>query len=181
MAKYAVRRLTHGRGLLLLLCPVLGALLIVGVLSVAHAGPEGGVVRAGSAQITEQGGTTLIRQSSPRAIIDWRNFGILADERVQFAQPSSSSATLNRVTGDRVSFILGRMDANGQVLLINPHGIIFGHGAQINVGSLIASTTNISNDNFLEGRLVFNEPGRPGAGIINSGSITAAKAAWLPW
>jgi filamentous hemagglutinin family protein len=173
--KYAVRGLIHGRSFLLVSCPVLAALLMVGLLSVAHAGPEGGVVRAGSAQISEQGGTTLIRQSTPRAIIDWRNFGILADERVQFAQPSSSSATLNRVTGDRVSVLLGRMDANGQILLINPNGIIFGQGAQINVGGLIASTANIRNENFLEGKLVFDEPGRPGAGIINSGSITAAE------
>ncbi len=175
MARYGMRRWIHGRGFLLFGCPVLTALLIAGFSSVARAGPEGGVVRTGSAQIVEQGSTTLIRQSSPRAIIDWRNFGILADERVQFAQPSSSSATLNRVTGDRVSVLLGRMDANGQVLLINPNGIILGQGAQINVGSLIASTANISNNNFMEGRLVFDEPGRPGAGVINSGRITAAE------
>jgi large exoprotein involved in heme utilization and adhesion len=85
------------------------------------------------------------------------------------------SATLNRVTGDQLSVILGRMDANGQVLLVNPHGIIFGKSAQINVGSLIASTANISNDNFMQGRLLFDQPGRPGAGVINSGSITAAE------
>ena len=168
----AVGKFAYGRDFLRV---VLAAFLIVGLVSVAHAAPEGGVVRAGSAQITGQGKTTLIQQNSQRAIIDWRKFGINTDERVQFAQPSARSATLNRVTGDQTSLILGRMDANGQVLLINPHGIIFGKGAQINVGSLIASTANISNDNFMQGRLVFDQPGRPGAGIINSGSITAAE------
>jgi filamentous hemagglutinin family protein len=167
-----VRGLTHGWDLTLLL---LAALLIFGLTTAAQAAPEGGVVRAGSAQITGQGNTTLIQQNSQRAIIDWRRFGINADERVQFAQPSVSSAALNRVTGDQVSLILGRMDANGQVLLVNPNGIIFGKGSQINVGSLIASTSNISNANFLQGKLVFDQPGRPGAGIINSGSITAAE------
>ena len=67
------------------------------------------------------------------------------------------------------------MDANGQVFLVNPNGIIFGKGAQINVGSLIASTSNLSNDNFMQGRLVFDQPGKPGAGIANFGSITAAE------
>jgi filamentous hemagglutinin family protein len=168
----AVRIFAYGRDFSRV---ALAAFLIIGLVSAAHAAPEGGVVRAGSAQITGQGKTTLIQQNTQRAIIDWRKFGINTDERVQFAQPSARSATLNRVTGDQTSLILGRMDANGQVLLINPHGIIFGKGAQINVGSLIASTANISNDNFLQGRLVFDQPGRPGAGIINSGSITAAE------
>lgn len=170
-----VKVFTYGRDFLCILPSVLAALLIFGLISAAHAAPEGGVVRAGSAQIKEQGKTTLIQQSSSRAIIDWRKFGINSDERVQFAQPSVRSATLNRVTGDQVSFILGRLDANGQVLLVNPNGIIFGKSAQINVGSLIASTANISNNNFLQGKLVFDKPGRPGAEIINTGSITAAE------
>jgi len=170
-----VKVFTYGRDFLCILPSVLAALLIIGLISAAHAAPEGGVVRAGSAQIKGQGKTTLIQQSSSRAIIDWRRFGINSDERVQFAQPSVRSATLNRVTGDQVSFILGRLDANGQVLLVNPNGIIFGKSAQINVGSLIASTANISNNNFLQGKLVFDKPGRPGAGIINTGSITAAE------
>jgi len=150
-------------------------ILAVGLTSVVHAAPEDGVVRAGSAKIVEQGSTTLIQQSSQRAVIDWRGFSINSNEQVQFAQPSASSATLNRVTGSQVSLILGRMDANGQVLLINPNGIIFGKGAQINVGSLIASTANLSSDNFMQGKLVFDQPGQHGAGIINAGSITAAE------
>jgi filamentous hemagglutinin family protein len=173
--RHAMRRFTYGKGYALVMRTVLAALLIVGLISVAHAAPQGGVVRAGNAQIIEQGSTTRIQQSSQRAIIDWRRFGINSNELVQFAQPSVRSATLNRVTGDQVSYILGRLDANGQVLLINPNGIIFGNGARINVGSFIASTANISNDNFLKGNLVFDQPGRPGAGIINAGTITAAE------
>ena len=158
-----------------LLRPALAVLLTAGLVSAGHAAPQGGVVKAGSAQITGQGNTTLIQQSTPRAVIDWRSFGINADELVRFMQPSSASATLNRVTGGQVSLLLGRLDANGQILLINQNGIIFGKGAQINVGSLIASTANISNDNFMKGKLIFDQPGKPGAGIVNSGSITAAQ------
>jgi filamentous hemagglutinin family protein len=174
-SRHAVREFTDSRYLSLVCFLVLPVLLTIGLASAAHAAPEGGVVRAGNAQIIGQGGTTLIEQSSPRAIIDWRSFGIQSSEQVRFAQPSVSAATLNRITGDQVSLILGKMDANGQILLINPNGIIFGKGAQINVGSLIAGTANITNDNFLAGKLVFDQPGRPGAGVMNAGSITAAE------
>lgn len=169
-------RFRQGKGSCFILRPLMAAaLLAAGVISSAQAAPVDGIVRAGSAQISDQGSTTLIQQSSQRAIIDWRSFSISKDELVQFIQPSASSATLNRVTGDQVSLILGRLDANGQVLLLNPNGIILGGGSQINVGSLIASTANLSNDNFMQGKLIFDQPGKPGAGITNAGSITAAE------
>jgi filamentous hemagglutinin family protein len=154
---------------------VLVAMLSTGVAGAGlqAQGPVDGVVRAGEAWINQEGATTRIDQVSERAIIDWRSFGIGAADQVIFLQPSAQSATLNRVTGDQVSVILGRLDANGQVLLVNPNGVVFGGGAQINVGSLIASTSNISNANFMAGRLVFDEPGRAGAGIFNGGALTA--------
>ncbi|MFI5179239.1 MAG: filamentous hemagglutinin N-terminal domain-containing protein, partial [Vicinamibacterales bacterium] len=137
--------------------------------------PDGGVVRAGAAQISSSGSTTRIDQASDRAIIDWRSFGIGAGAQVVFVQPNARSATLNRVTGEQASVILGRLDANGQILIVNPNGIVFGGGAQINVGSLVASTSNLSNTNFMAGKLIFDQPGRPGAGILNAGAMTAAE------
>ncbi|MBN1545935.1 MAG: filamentous hemagglutinin N-terminal domain-containing protein, partial [Syntrophaceae bacterium] len=113
---------SYSRGFSFTFYSVLALLLLIGFVAAAHAAPEGGVVRAGSAQIIGQGSTTLIQQNTSRAIIDWRSFGINADEQVRFAQPSVRSAILNRVTGEQVSLILGRMDANGQVLLVNPNG-----------------------------------------------------------
>jgi filamentous hemagglutinin family protein len=139
------------------------------------AAPEGGVVRTGSAAIQQAGGLTRIDQASDRAVIDWRGFGVGTAEQVLFRQPTQHSATLNRVTGEQVSVILGRIDANGQVFLVNPNGIIVGAGAQINVGSLVASTANIANANFMAGRMVFDQPGKPGAGIVNRGQISAAQ------
>jgi filamentous hemagglutinin family protein len=137
-------------------------------------GPAGGVVRAGDARISGEGtSTTRIDQFSERAVIDWRSFGLGAADQVIFQQPSTQSAILNRVTGEQVSMILGRLDANGQVLLINPNGIVFGGAAQVNVGSLIATTSNVNNANFMSGRLVFDQPGRLGAGVLNAGAITA--------
>jgi len=162
---------------------VLAAALVAGGLSgvsglgslPAAAAPEGGTVRAGSATIQHNGAQTRIDQSSQRAVIDWRAFGVGAAEQVLFVQPSAQSATLNRVTGDQLSVILGRIDANGQVFLVNPNGVVFGRGAQVNVGGLVASTANVGNVDFMAGRLEFREAGRAGAGIVNRGSITAAE------
>jgi filamentous hemagglutinin family protein len=138
--------------------------------------PVGGTVRAGDVKITGEGTTsTQIEQFSDRAVIDWRSFSIGAGDQVVFLHPSDRAATLNRVTGEQASLILGRLDANGQVLLINPIGIVFGGGAQVNVGSLIATTSNISDANFMAGRLVFDGPGRAGAGVYNAGAITARQ------
>ncbi len=157
------------------LTPIAAAICSLGLISpTVSAEPQGGVVRAGAATIAQSGSTTRIDQGSERAVIDWRSFGIGAGETVLFRQPSKNSATLNRVTGEQISMILGRIDANGQVILINPNGIFFGQGAQVNVGSLIASTSNITNSNFMGGRLRFDEPGQSGSGVINQGSISAA-------
>jgi filamentous hemagglutinin family protein len=129
----------------------------------------------GQAGIIKDGKLTYIEQKTERAVIDWKAFGIEAAERVHFQQPSATSSALNRVTGDQVSVILGTLTANGQVVLVNPNGIVFGPGSRVDVGSLIASTSNLSNANFMAGRLVFDEPGRPGAGIVQSGTMTAAE------
>lgn len=155
--------------------PIAIALMSAGIAGTALGGPQDGVVRAGVASITTSGPQTRIQQSTDRAVIDWRSFGTGATEQVLFQQPGVLSATLNRVTGDQVSVLLGRLDANGRVLLVNPNGIVIGSGAQINVGSLIASTSNVSTANFMAGRLQFDQPGKPGAEIVNSGTITAAE------
>jgi len=57
------------------------------------------------------------------------------------------------------------------VFLINPSGILFGQGARIDVAGLVASTLNLSNQDFLAGRLNFAS--NPLAGSVeNQGSIT---------
>ncbi|MBL8288126.1 MAG: filamentous hemagglutinin N-terminal domain-containing protein [Rubrivivax sp.] len=153
------------------------ALLAAGLCTQApvFAAPEGGTVRAGSASITAGGAQTRIDQASARAIIDWRSFSVGAAENVLFVQPTAQSATLNRVTGSQLSQILGRIDANGQVFLVNPNGIVFGRGAQVNVGALVASTANIGNADFMAARLAFGQAGQAGAAVVNEGRITAAE------
>ena len=127
----------------------------------AHALPTGGTVVAGEANITQPDSQRLaIQQTSPRAIINWGDFSIGATESVAFTQPGRDSVALNRVTSANPSGIYGQLSANGRVYLVNPNGILFGQGASINVGGLVASTRNIDNNDFMAGRDVFNGLGK---------------------
>ena len=141
-----------------------------------HANPVGAQIVGGEATISSPDAqTTRIDQHTDRAIIDWERFDIAPDESTQFVQPSSNSIALNRVVGStEPSQIAGRLTANGQIVIVNQNGIVFGEDARIDVGALIATTHDIENDDFLAGRMNFNIAGRPGAAVTNLGSITAA-------
>ncbi len=138
----------------------------------APAQPTGASVVAGQAQISSSGATTLVNQSTAKAIINWQDFSVGAGAAVQFNQPSASAITLNRVTGSNISTIDGAIRANGQVWLLNPNGLLFGNGATINVGGLLATTSDIADQDFINGR--YNFSGGQG-GIVNNGSIKAAS------
>lgn len=161
---------------------------LVGFLlsTTALANPQGGQVVGGSATIVESGPKRLdVIQHTPRAVIDWRSFDIAGDEHTNFAQPSSSAVALNRVTAGGASQIRGRLTANGTVMLINPHGVIFGPSARVDVAGLVASTADIRNSDAMAGRFVFDLPGQPDAVIRNEGEITVADhglvAMVAPW
>lgn len=139
--------------------------------TMTFASPTGGQVTSGSAAIAQNGSITTINQSSNKASINWNSFSIAPSETVNFVQPSSSSVTLNRVIGTTQSLIQGAMNANGQVFLLNPNGVLFANGSQINVGGLVASTLNITDENFQSGNYLFE--GNSQNSIINMGTITA--------
>ena len=138
----------------------------------AHGNPSGATVASGSASISASGNTLTVT-NTPGAIINWQQFSIQKDEITRFIQQSASSAVLNRVTGQDPSVILGQLFSNGRVFLINPSGIAFGPGAQINVGGLVASTLNISDADFQAGRLRFAGTGLEGK-LTNAGTISTA-------
>ncbi|KVL19795.1 two-partner secretion domain-containing protein [Burkholderia sp. MSMB1826] len=151
------------------------AVSLLGLAAVpAHALPTGQAVVAGHADIatSADGKTMSINQHSDKLITHWQDFGVAGGERVSFHQPGSSSIALNRVIGTRGSQIDGRIDANGKVFLVNPNGVMFGAGSQVNVGSLVASTQNLSDADFLAGNYRF--AGTSAASVANAGHITAA-------
>lgn len=139
--------------------------------TMTFASPTGGQVTSGSAAIAQNGSITTINQSSNKASINWNSFSIAPSETVNFVQPSAQSVTLNRVVGTTQSLIQGAMNANGQVFLLNPNGVLFANGSQVNVGGLVASTLNITDENFQAGNYLFE--GNSQNSIINMGTITA--------
>ena len=140
------------------------------------ANPQGGTVVAGSASIGSSGSTLTVTQSSDKAIIDWRGFDIAAGETTTFKQPSGSSLTLNRVNSASASLINGTLTANGNVVIVNQNGVLFGKNSVVNVNSLLATTADIDNAKFMAGEMTFDKPGNPYAVIENQGRITAKEA-----
>lgn len=149
----------------------------------AQGAPDGGVVTAGAGAISQQGATTTITQSSTQAqqparmVIDWNSFSSAAGESIVFNQPNAAAIALNRVTGASPSQLMGSLSANGQVFILNPNGVLFGPGSQVNVRGLLASTLNMDNASFMAGSHVLQ--GGSGARVINQGSLKAADGGYV--
>lgn len=148
------------------------------VNGMAYAMPSGGQVTAGTGTIHRNGSAMVVRQDSGRMVINWESFGIAAGESVRFSQPDASTIVLNRVLGQDPSAVFGSLSANGQVFLLNPNGILFGRGAHVDVGGLLASTLRLSDTDFSTGRFVFNRDGQAGS-VLNQGTLQAAPAGYI--
>ena len=151
--------------------------LIIGtVLSISPtttmAGPEGAQVVNGQVSLQQSGYNTTIT-ASDKAIINYSSFDIAKPEIVQFIQPSSQASVLNRINSAMPTNIEGTLRANGRVFFVNPAGVYIGEGAHINVNQLVASGLNISDMDFINGRMNF--VGGDGT-VTNQGEIIAEKA-----
>jgi filamentous hemagglutinin family protein len=160
--------------------PLLSAALLAGLAGLsggAGAAPQGGQVVGGSGSISTSGATTTITQASDKLSLNWQSFNVGKTESVNFVQPSASAVAANRIYDTQGSQILGRINANGQVWLINPNGVLFGKDAQINVGGLLASTLN--PDDASIGSTRSNFSGSSTAGVVNFGQINAAQGGYV--
>ena len=171
--------LTRGRGKSNA-TPLLNEALLSGLVGVSGglwAAPQGGQVVSGSGSIGTSGSTTTITQASDKLSVNWQSFNVAKTESVNFLQPSASALAVNRIFDTQGSQILGKINANGQVWLINPNGVIFGKDAQINVGGLLASTLNPDDATIGSARSTFS--GSSTAGVVNLGSINAAQGGYV--
>ena len=147
------------------------AILLVFTVQTALANPVGPSVVNGQASFATAGNTLTVT-NTPGAIINWQGFSIGANEITRFAQQNASSAVLNRVISSNPSSILGSLQSNGRVFLVNPSGIVFGQGATVDVAGLVATSLNLSNADFLAGRYNFTD--MPGAqSVSNAGNLAA--------
>lgn len=162
------RRSGSAKGLIVAAASVLA----LACQSSAFALPTGAAVVSGSADISTQGNHMSIHQNTDKLITNWKDFNVQTGQSVTFKQPTNTSIALNRVVGVNGSFILGTINANGQVFLVNPNGVVFGNNAQVNVGGLVVSTQGIGNEQFNAGHYQFS--GTSKARVVNLGKITAA-------
>ncbi len=157
-----------------LLCA--SAALVLLQASDASANPTGADVVSGGISISNPSATkTVIHQSTDKAIINWKDFDILNGETTQFIQPSSGSIALNRIRNGKPTNIDGILTANGKLMVVNPNGVFFGANSHVDVAGLIASTADISDSDFNNGKIHLSVAGNPDASIVNKGSITAAQ------
>ena len=132
----ATYRIRTGRMLSRLL-----TVMLSGLSTLAVALPEGANLVVGQATVsTPSANAMVVTQGSDKAILNWQAFNIGVGQSMQFVQPNAASVALNRVVGANPSSIYGSLNANGQVFLINPTGVMFAPGAQVDVGGLVAST-----------------------------------------
>jgi filamentous hemagglutinin family protein len=151
---------------------IAAALSLSAGIGIAQAGPTGGQVTGGSGTIAQSGSTTTIQQSSQNLSLNWQTFNIAPKESVNFVQPNVTAIAVNRILDPNGSVILGHLNANGQVYLINPNGVLFGKGAEVNVGGLVASTLALNDGALGDAAKTFSGTGT--GSIVNEGTLNAA-------
>ncbi|MBI5873571.1 MAG: filamentous hemagglutinin N-terminal domain-containing protein [Candidatus Omnitrophica bacterium] len=142
--------------------------------------PSDPTVESGSASFEQPDPNTLNITADDKAVINFSSFDIALNETVNFFQPTSTSTVLSRITGLNGTSIWGGLNANGILFLVNPNGIYFAQSAQVNAAGLVASTLDISTNNFLAGNYIFEHSANsPFAQVSNEGSITADNVALI--
>lgn len=181
---------THSRGGLVISSPrtsfstarlfavgVVGVAGVVGVLSIGVAGNvyaqehlDHVSTTAGSAIFNHDVETmTTTIEAADQTILNYNRFDIPLGATVNFVQPDTNATVLNRVIANNPTEILGQLNADGIVYLVNPSGVMFGQSAVIQVGGLFAAAGNIADSDFLNGELRFTNS----ANLVNDGQLTA--------
>ncbi len=123
-----------------------------------------------------------IRQTQQTALLNWKTFNVGSRTTVTFDQTAGGRnaggwIAFNKIQdpSGRPSQILGSLQAEGQVYVINGNGIVFGGGSQVNAHALVASALPI-NDNLVSRGLLNN----PDAQFLFTGLAVPAGANGTP-
>src|SRR3990167_8699996 len=102
---------------------LVGAVIIT---STAYSNPVLDNIAAGNVSVQQTTNSTVVNQSSQKAILNWHSFNIGQPESTHFQQPAGGVA-LNRISPTQgPSSIYGKLTATGQIILMNPAGVYFG-------------------------------------------------------
>lgn len=167
MEKLYIKRLQHTIALTLSLAG--------GLYHMAWAEPTATELPTGNtgeinAKVTTDSAKTVMTieqtKGQNRAFISWKTFNIGKDATVNIKQYSGADLLINAVTGSEMSQIAGKLNATGNVALINPNGVIFMNGAEVNVGGLGVYATG-----YDASKGIINNSGNEGSIEIQSGAV----------
>lgn len=134
-------------------------------------------------QTTDGGKTSVtVTQTAQQALLYWQTFNVGKNTTLVFDQSAGGTSKSEWIAFNKIndptgvpSQILGSIQADGQVYLINQNGIIFGGSSQVNVHTLVASSLPI-NDNLVSQGLLNN----PDAQFLFSALTLAAGSNGTP-
>ncbi|MGN0957550.1 MAG: YDG domain-containing protein, partial [Selenomonas bovis] len=152
---------------------------VFGAVPVAEGAPVLDKVVTAGTQVAQSGSITDVTGTQQNNIVKWTDFSVNQGETVRFDKGAQEKNYLNLVTGPKTSEIAGTIEGGKDVYLVNPHGVIFSHGAQVNVGNLYVSTENTDaalaafNAGKTAGAVL--TAGTANADVVNLGGIAASS------
>lgn len=152
---------------------------VFGAVPAAEGAPVVDKIVTTGTQVAQNGSVTDVTGTQTNNIVKWQEFSVGKDETVRFDNGAKERNYLNLVTGPKSSEIAGRIEGGKDVYLVNPHGVIFSHGAQVNVGNLYVSTENTDaalkafNAGKTAGAVL--TAGTANADVVNLGGIAASS------
>ena len=152
---------------------------VFGAVPVAEGAPVVDKVVTAGTQVAQSGNVTDVTGTQANNIVKWQDFSVGKGETVRFDDGAKERNYLNLVTGPKESEIAGRIEGGKDVYLVNPHGVIFHQGAQVDVGNLYVSTENTDvalaafNAGKTPGEVL--KAGTANADVVNLGGIAASS------
>ena len=147
-------------------------------VQIAQATPNNPNVVAGTAGVGQSGNTTTVNMGSAQAVINWDSLNTSSNEILQFLKAGGSFAVLNRVVqGGSTQFDGSLFGNQGHIIIVNPHGIVFGPTALVQAYKFTASALDISNTDFMNG--TYNFAGGGIGQVANYGDISAEQVALI--
>lgn len=148
-------------------------------LSLVHAGAHAAnatdaTVVWGMGSVKTSGSVTTVDQATAALRLDWRDLSVAKGESLVVKQGASTDVLINVVTGASPTNILGTVSAPGHVYVLNPNGVLIGKGAEVSVGSWVASTLGFQSFDQDAGALSLKRSGGAGQ-VVNEGTIRVSE------
>ena len=136
-------------------------------------------ITKGDAAVLDTGkGTTTVEQHSMRAVGEAQELHIGTMGNVTINQNSKEALFVGRVIGDHSdpTQILGKLSADGRVMIIDRNGVYFGEGSRVDAAGIAVSTGDVSDDQIMSGseKLTFENFGD--GEIVIKGNINVNDA-----